>query len=312
MNEDTLKKKISIGMCAYNSELTIKHSIESVISQSFTNWELIIMDDNSSDNTMKIIDYFSSLDHRIIYINKKIRQGWMNSSIQVLDIASGDFFMWLDADDVISPQWLQMLLCAVENGDKICSIGLLNLVDLNRTLVTNNPSSLRAFKFTTNNFALIRVFFAILIPESFGLVNVLYGLWKIDKLKFVRESTVENSDLRHDQIFLFNALKSGKISYVKGVFHFRRVLPRKNEIDKLYSIRFKKKYFFRYPRRIQIIEYIWRCLNDMPPINIYFNWIIREKSLAKYLYLSALLLRFVVAFPFLIIKEIIKFIKPNY
>ena len=159
---NTLSCKVSIGMSAFNSESTIRRAIESVILQSYTNWELIIIDANSNDSTMKIVKYFSNIDHRIIYIDKKERQGWMESSLQELEIATGDFFMWLDADDFISSQWIENLLKSFTDEDEICSIGLLKLVDNKGMTVINNPSALRLFKFTCSRFRALRVSLSIL------------------------------------------------------------------------------------------------------------------------------------------------------
>jgi glycosyltransferase involved in cell wall biosynthesis len=304
---NTLSSKVSIGMSAFNSESTIRRAIESVISQSYTNWELIIIDANSSDSTMEIVKYFSNIDHRISYIDKKERQGWMESSLQELEIATGDFFMWLDADDFISPQWIEKLLKSFTGEDIICSIGLLELVDYKGVTVINNSSALRLFKFTCSRFRLLRVSLSILHPESFGLVNVMYGLWRTDVVKFVRKITTENSDLRHDQIFLLNALKTGKIIYLDGVFHCRTVLSRKNKINEFLPFEFESKSFARFPQKINIFDYFWRCLKDAPPTYIYLIWIMKENILSKFLYLFALFLRMLLASPAYIIKSITKF-----
>ena len=306
---NTLSSKVSIGMSAYNSEPTIRRAIESVISQSYTNWELIIIDANSSDSTMKIVKYFSNIDHRISYIEKKERQGWMESSLQELEIATGDFFMWLDADDFISSHWIETLLKSFSGKEEICTVGLLELVDYKNNPMMNNPSALRSFKFTSNRFRLLRVSFAILVPESFGLVNAMYGLWKTDSLRFIRRTTLDNSDLNHDQIFLFNALKTGRIGYVNEVFHFRTVLPRKSKNTRFSSFQFTSKYLSGFPRKIKIFQYFWRCLRDTPPTYIYLNWIMKDNNLEKLLYLLALFFRITLAFPAYTAKSVIRFRK---
>ena len=64
--------KISVLMSAYNSEKTIANSINSILNQSYTNFELLIVNDASTDSTIEICKNFENLDNRIqIYNNKK-------------------------------------------------------------------------------------------------------------------------------------------------------------------------------------------------------------------------------------------------
>ena len=66
--------KISVLMSAYNSEKTIANSINSILNQSYTNFELLIVNDASTDSTIEICKNFENLDNRIqIYNNKKYR-----------------------------------------------------------------------------------------------------------------------------------------------------------------------------------------------------------------------------------------------
>jgi teichuronic acid biosynthesis glycosyltransferase TuaG len=91
--------KVSIIMPAYNAEAFIEESIASVQNQIYFNWELIIVDDGSVDNTGNIVKKISEADSRIIYIyqeNKKIAAA-RNSGLK---IAKGEYIAFLDSDDL--------------------------------------------------------------------------------------------------------------------------------------------------------------------------------------------------------------------
>ncbi|MEI8605393.1 glycosyltransferase family 2 protein [Pseudoalteromonas sp. B160] len=93
---------VSIIMPAYNVEKYIKQSIASVTSQSYSNWELLITDDRSTDGTQRIVEEYASKDPRIkLFINAKNGGAGIarNNSIKQAD---GRFIAFLDADD----QWL--------------------------------------------------------------------------------------------------------------------------------------------------------------------------------------------------------------
>jgi len=95
MKEKTL---VSIIMPVYNGERYIKEAIESVINQTYKNWELIIVNDGSRDTTEKIIKLFD--EKRIKYIYQENR-GVSIARNKGLDIAKGEFITFLDADDFL-------------------------------------------------------------------------------------------------------------------------------------------------------------------------------------------------------------------
>lgn len=89
---------VSIVMPAFNAEKTVKAAIESIINQSYQNWELIICDDCSSDRTIDIVKEFK--DSRIITIDNIYKKGAAGARNSCIDIAKGDFLAFLDSDDL--------------------------------------------------------------------------------------------------------------------------------------------------------------------------------------------------------------------
>ncbi|MCR5639676.1 MAG: glycosyltransferase, partial [Lachnospiraceae bacterium] len=103
---DTVKNeeyKVSIIMPAYNAEKYISEAIESVLAQTYNNWELIVVDDCSKDSTAEIIKKMCDYDSRIKFIQHTSNQGVSATRNTALDIATGDFIAFLDADD----KWLK-------------------------------------------------------------------------------------------------------------------------------------------------------------------------------------------------------------
>lgn len=95
----------SIIMTSYNYEKYIFHAIESVISQTYQNWELIIVDDCSSDNSWQIIQGFS--DKRIKAIQQKENLGACTAYNLALSMTQGDYIASLDSDDMFHPTKLE-------------------------------------------------------------------------------------------------------------------------------------------------------------------------------------------------------------
>lgn len=91
--------RVSIIMPSYNSAQYIAESIESIIAQSYTDWELIICDDASSDNTVEIIEKFIPQDNRIKLLRLLSNQGAAVARNRALDYAVGRYIAFCDSDD---------------------------------------------------------------------------------------------------------------------------------------------------------------------------------------------------------------------
>lgn len=98
--EETLEDLVSVIMPTHNNEKYINESINSVINQSYKNWELIIVDDASTDNTAEIIKSYSDRDQRIYSIQNKANYGAAVSRNLGIKSAKGDFIAFLDSDDL--------------------------------------------------------------------------------------------------------------------------------------------------------------------------------------------------------------------
>ena len=92
--------KISIIMPCFNAQATIKDSIDSILNQTYTNWELIIYDDASSDNTRLILDHYLRLDSRIRVNYNSINHGPGYSRNRAIEQSKGNYITFLDSDDM--------------------------------------------------------------------------------------------------------------------------------------------------------------------------------------------------------------------
>lgn len=90
--------KITIISPVYNCERYLSECIDSVLNQTYTNWELILVNDGSNDNSLSIIESYAQNDSRIKYISQE-NQGQAAARNKALDISSGDLITFLDADD---------------------------------------------------------------------------------------------------------------------------------------------------------------------------------------------------------------------
>lgn len=107
----------SIVMPAYNAASTIEDSIKSVVSQTYGNFELIVIDDFSVDETVQIVERLMLSDQRIKLIKKNKNEGVADARNTGLDYAQGNFIAFLDSDDKWTPNKLDLQVKALIETD---------------------------------------------------------------------------------------------------------------------------------------------------------------------------------------------------
>ena len=109
--------KVSIIMPAYNCAKYITESIASVTAQTYTNWELLIVDDASTDNTQQVVEALAQSDSRIKYIRLEKNSGAAVARNTAIEKADGRYLAFLDSDDLWYPEKLKKQLEFMqENG----------------------------------------------------------------------------------------------------------------------------------------------------------------------------------------------------
>lgn len=102
-----MQDKVSIITPSWNSEKYIEKTIESVQNQTYSNWEMIIVDDCSTDKTVEIVEEISKIDSRIKLLRQSTNAGAAKARNRSLSESSGRYVAYLDADDIWKPTKLE-------------------------------------------------------------------------------------------------------------------------------------------------------------------------------------------------------------
>ncbi len=108
---------VSVITPTYNCAKYIGETIEAVQAQTYNNWEMIIVDDCSSDTTQEIVKNYSDVDPRIHYIYREINSGPAIARTEAMNIANGEYMAFCDSDDLWMPTKLEKQLKYMKEKD---------------------------------------------------------------------------------------------------------------------------------------------------------------------------------------------------
>ena len=113
--------KFSILVPVYQVEKYIDECIQSVLAQTYSNWELILVDDGTKDRSGEICDCYAEKDSRI-HVYHKENGGLMHTRRYGIARATGDYYIFLDSDDTIKPHALQTIYDTIQKHDTDCVV----------------------------------------------------------------------------------------------------------------------------------------------------------------------------------------------
>ena len=97
--------KISVIVPVYNVENYIRECLDSILASTYTDFELILVDDGSTDNSGTICEEYASRDSRVV-VSHQVNRGLSSARNHGIEMSTGEYISFVDADDVIAPTML--------------------------------------------------------------------------------------------------------------------------------------------------------------------------------------------------------------
>lgn len=202
-------------MPVYNGAKYISIALESLLSQSYKNFELIISDNCSNDQTYAICEQIMLKDDRIKLIKQKENIGALSNFEFVLRMATGKYFMWASHDDFWDLNWLSNSIKAFDEGVVMVTSEIVGVDDFGKQI-----SSPLKLEFKGN--LLYRLSRYFLMPEWKGKANIIYSLIitaNAKKYKFPTNVGFYGFDMH----FIFYLLNQGECIFTEGRSLYKRV-----------------------------------------------------------------------------------------
>ena len=186
---------VSIIMPCYNSEKYIEATIKSVIAQTYRNWELLLVDDCSSDASIELAKAFG--DERVRIFSMSENSGAAATRNNAIDEARGRWIAFLDSDDLWMPEKLEKQLKYMVEGGIAFSYTDYEVLDENDRLISTFRPKLSVCRYTD-----------ILKHNHIGCLTVIYDSDKLGKVFMPTEATK-----REDVACWLRILKTGEAAY---------------------------------------------------------------------------------------------------
>ena len=222
---------VTVGIPVFNGEKNIRKAIECVLSQTYTNFQLIISDNSSTDLTSTICKEYKKKDKRITYIRHEENKGWKFNFPFLLSKANSDYFVWLGDDDYWESTFLEKNVSVLNSNRNIVgSIGLVKYFGIENYHIKKNLffKIKNLIRRGSNNeykkYEHVRPFRGTYEKKAetflrFNQASFVYGLFRTENMK----KRMVNMGYAWDGIFILNMLKEGDLHVVDEVLLHRFV-----------------------------------------------------------------------------------------
>lgn len=209
---------VSIGMPVYNGEKFICNALDSLLAQTYRNFELIISDNASNDKTECICREYASRDKRIHYIRQQQNKGAATNFQFVLDQATGEYFMWAAYDDCWKPHYINQAVLAMNEESIGFAFPTFTLKSIYLGIFTKVPKHI--FKEIENNDKNKRILSFANLHHCSHKCNLVYSLFKIEILR----KSIATQDISNDGLLSMVLLGETRGILIEG-FGFSKRYP---------------------------------------------------------------------------------------
>jgi glycosyltransferase involved in cell wall biosynthesis len=284
------KPRVSIGLPVFNGESFLAQTLDSILAQTYSDFELIISDNASTDKTEEICQAYATRDHRIRYFRNATNLGAAKNYNRVFELSSGEYFKWAAHDDLCAPEYLERCVEVLDRGPAVAACHPRtriidehggHLEDYGEYHNLRSPWPHERFR-------------DYLFRPAF-MWNAIFGVIRASELK---KTPLIGNYASSDRVLLGELVLRGEISQVPEYLFLRRDHPRMswrvNPTHRAFSVWFDPanrgrillpatwKHFFEYLRAIRRVrpnwyEQTWCYLYMMKWLGKHLAWPVQRR-----------------------------------
>ncbi|OUW21777.1 MAG: hypothetical protein CBD21_00140 [bacterium TMED161] len=248
--------KVSLGIPVYNESRFLKKTIDSLINQTYSNIEIIAIDNASTDNSFRILKEYSNKDPRLKIFKNDKNIGLSNNFNLLVSKSSGEYFGWIGAHDIYNKDYIEKMVSKIiKNNNSSVVFSNVSKIDSDNKIIINKKET--GFQLLNNN-KFIRL---LKIPWLIkGSGDIVMGIFEVDKLK--KTDLFSKSVLWADVFLVYQLASTGKIIRINEVLRSRRYFREDEREFDSWELKYKTlTERFRGPREIG---------DSKPSIYLYF------------------------------------------
>ncbi|MGB6130422.1 MAG: glycosyltransferase family 2 protein [Acidobacteriaceae bacterium] len=211
---------VSIGLPVYNGESFVAEAIRCVLAQTFSDWELIVCDNASTDRTVAICREFAEQDSRIRVYESPRNMGVTPNFNRVFQLSRGRYFKWIAHDDLFSPEFIEVCLQGLEQDEGVVlSFPTISYVDAAGHLLRRQTFCLSIMDDAPE----ARI--ARLTEMERKSADIFWSLYGVIRRDVLERTSLHGFYAGSDQVLLLELALSGRLQQVDKDMFFRREHP---------------------------------------------------------------------------------------
>ena len=212
-----MRPAVTIGLPVYNGARFLRRAVDALLAQTFTDFELVIADNASTDETPAIASEYAASDTRVRYVRAPVNAGVEANFLRVLREASGRYFMWAGCDDWWAPNFVEQTVDALERSPR----AVVAMSDVQRENEDGAVLDTVRFDGPLDPSMLTPGRLAMRLAAGRPYHLFVYGLFRADVLQSV--FTGFAPVVAADRLFMCRVALVGGFAPVRGVLHKRLV-----------------------------------------------------------------------------------------
>lgn len=208
---------VTIGLPVYNGERFVRQTLESILQQTYTDFELLVADNASTDSTLSICREFASRDPRVRILTSDVNQGAAPNYNRLVNEAAGKYFRWIGHDDLMAPTFLALCVGYLEtHPEVVLCYPSTRPIDGQGNSLSREPEDTLAITATRPSLRLRQYF------ESSFLNRQCNAVLGVVRTEVLRRTGLIGSYTASDKVLLAELALQGPFKQLPEVLFFRR------------------------------------------------------------------------------------------
>ncbi len=213
--------QLSVGFPVYNAERYLAQALDSILDQTFSDFELILSDNASTDSTGEICRDYAARDRRVRYLRNPENIGGARNQVQVVSLATAPYFKWAHHDDLCAPDMFERCLVPLaEHPEVILAYPLTRVIDAEGQVTMDYRDELHLLPGAPHD--RLRAYLDSVFLDSKDLFTALHGVFRTEAL---RRTRLIGSYASSDRVFMAEVVLLGRCYEVPHRLFYKRMHP---------------------------------------------------------------------------------------